>query len=137
MSEITLTAEEWKKKGEELFGAETKNWCFICPSCGHVQKVSDFKQYKEQGADPNDAFFNCIGRFSGEGREAFEIFEDGRGKKKKKKVKRPCNYTGGGLIRLNPIKVIMSEGETTVFDFAVNGKPYFTNQIKKESGSRV
>ena len=32
--------------------------------------------------------------------------------------KKPCNYAGGGLFRLNPIKIISGDKEQSYFDFA-------------------
>jgi len=34
-------------------------WAFKCPACG---KVSTIQEFKDAGADPNDAYQTCIGR---------------------------------------------------------------------------
>lgn len=76
------------------------NWKFRCPSCGHVASVQD---WKNAGAPENAAAFSCVGRWLQERKEAFT--KNG-----------PCNYAGGGLFRLNPVKL---EGmDVGPFDFA-------------------
>jgi hypothetical protein len=53
--------------------------------------------------------FSCVGRYSGANGEAFNS----------KKLGRPCNYAGGGLFKLNPVRVVDGEGkEHDVFAFA-------------------
>lgn len=85
-----MTHNEWYAKGEQLFGADIMQWKFICPSCGHTASVQD---WKDAGAPEGAVAFSCIGRYLPECNEAFA------------KGDGPCNYAGGGLIRLNPIDV--------------------------------
>ncbi len=85
-----ITAEKWHKQGESLFGPDEMKWRFVCPACGHVASVQD---YKDAAAPQGAVGFSCIGRFLPDPREAFG---SGPG---------PCNYAGGGLIRLNPVDV--------------------------------
>jgi hypothetical protein len=85
-----MTYEEWYAKGENLFGPDIMRWRFVCPSCGHVASV---QEWKNAGAPEGAVAFGCIGRYLPERSEAFG--GDGG----------PCNYTGGGLIRLNPVDV--------------------------------
>lgn len=100
---IKMTEEEWYAKGEEFFGTDKMKWRFVCPSCGHVTSVQD---YKDAGAPQEAVAFSCVGRWT-EGKQAFV------------KGKGPCNYAGHGLIKLNPIQITNESGETLrVFDFA-------------------
>ena len=93
--------EEWTAEGNRLFGANQMQWKFICPSCGHVATMQD---WKDAGASIRQAAFSCVGRALGSTRDAFA---DGDG---------PCNYAGGGLFGLNPVSI---EGRTEkVFAFA-------------------
>lgn len=55
-----LLFDAWEKRGIELFGEDKKKWKYICPSCKHIQTAKDFIKIKEK---PENAGFNCIGRF--------------------------------------------------------------------------
>ena len=101
---VTMTIEEWRQKGKELFGDDMMAWRFICPSCGHVQMAEEFQQYMDKGATPDTARFSCIGRYDGHG--DVEILSG----------KSPCNYTGGGLFNLNPVRVL--DGDKVISSFA-------------------
>jgi hypothetical protein len=100
-----FTKEEWKELGAKLFGEDILMWKFQCPSCGNIQRPIDFKPYKDKGAAPGDAYFNCIGRFTGTKNEI--------GSKDK-----PCNYTLGGLLRLSNTIVETDGNRVMIFDFA-------------------
>lgn len=79
------------------------NWKFVCPSCGHVASVSDWKAV---GASEGEVAFSCVGRHI-------------KGSKQMCEKPGPCNYAGGGLIGLNPVKITVAPGKTTsVFAFA-------------------
>ncbi len=107
---ITMTKAEWMAKGKELFGEDYMEWRFVCPGCGHIQAIKDFKPYKEQGADPNSATCECIGRYSGG-----KSWMTG----KPKKPNGPCDYAGYGLLRISPITVVEEDGkEIHSFAFA-------------------
>lgn len=95
-----MTHTEWFTEGERLFGTDIMQWRFVCPSCGHVASVQD---WKDAGAPEGAVAFSCIGRYLPQCNEAFN--GPGTG---------PCNYTGGGLFGLNPVDV---EGRAT-FAFA-------------------
>jgi hypothetical protein len=101
----TMTIEEWKAEGARLFGADSLEWKFVCPSCGHITPV---KEWKDAKAPEGAVAFSCVGRYlSADGKNTF------------KKAGGPCNYAGGGLFKLNPITVIDTSGaEHQVFDFA-------------------
>lgn len=102
----TIPVQEWRKEAAARYGEDSLAWKFRCPCCGTVASVQD---YKDAGGNPGAVAFNCIGRVKGAQREAFEA----------EKKAGPCNYTGGGLFRLNPIIVIAEDGEKMeVFDFA-------------------
>lgn len=83
-----IKLSDWLEELKARFGENPDNWKFVCPSCGHVQSVGDFK---EAGADPQRAYINCIGRVTGS--------NDPSGKD-------GCNYTVNGLISLNKTTVI-------------------------------
>lgn len=95
-----MTREEWAAKGRELFGDDIRQWRFICPSCGHIASVID---YRIAGAPEGAIAYSCIGRWTGAKKEAFTAKDGG-----------PCNYTGGGLVGINPVEIDGS----SYFDFA-------------------
>ena len=104
----TMTLDEWLAEGERRFGADRLKWRFVCPGCGHVQAVEDFRPFKDRGATAESAYFNCIGRYAGPKRTAFG--EKGGG---------PCDYTTGGLLNISPVTIRYGEDKTTsAFDFA-------------------
>jgi hypothetical protein len=97
------THKEWLEEAARLFGENSKNWKFVCPSCCHVASVADWKAV---GAEAGEVAFSCVGRHM---EKASTIFEKPG----------PCNYAGGGLFRLNPITVTDDEGNVhSVFAFA-------------------
>ncbi len=106
----TVTYTEWKAEGESLFGPDRLKWRFVCPACGHVASVQD---WREIGAAEECIAFSCIGRWIKGSRQAF-----GKGGG-------PCNYAGGGLFRLNPVTVITKDGDgAPIFEFDRSGRPY-------------
>jgi hypothetical protein len=106
---INLTLEEWEAKGQKLFGKDKMQWKFICPVCGNVQSVMDFKKYKDKGATPSDAYFNCIGRFNGSRNTIMD-------------KKSPCDYTTGGLFNLSPICIEKDGEKVWAFDFYIGAE---------------
>lgn len=94
-----MTLEEWQAEGSRRFGPDPMKWKFVCPSCGHVASVQD---WRDAGAGESAVAFSCVGRWL---KGAGEI----GGKK------RPCNYAGGGLFKLNPVKI---DDRENVFAFA-------------------
>jgi len=98
-----LTVNEWRARAVALFGDDPMEWKFVCPSCGHVAAVKD---WKDAGATEAEIAFSCLGRHLPNPKRIGE--KPG-----------PCNYAGGGLFRLNPQEVISEDGSRTkVFDFA-------------------
>jgi len=84
----TVTLDEWKKEGKELFGEDVKNWVFQCPNCKGKQTYQDFEGLT---TDPQDVFYySCIGRF-----------KQGVG----------CNWTLGGLFQIHEKEVIGEDGK--------------------------
>jgi hypothetical protein len=100
---MTMTHEEWKAEAIKRFGPDPLNWKFKCPSCGHVASVQD---YREARAPQGAVAFSCIGRYKGSTKELGD------------KSGGPCNYTGGGLLNLNPVSVDIDGKITNVFAFA-------------------
>ena len=107
-----MTYEEWMKRGTELFGEDQMKWKFICPICRHVASAQD---YKDAGAPQGAIGFSCIGRYIKSTRRAFgDENSDTNG--------HPCDYTGGGLFKLNPLKITHEGEEFQYFDFAEGKK---------------
>lgn len=104
-----VTHQQWLDEARERFGPEAMNWRFVCPSCGHVAAVKDWRAV---GAPEGAIAFSCVGRWM-EG-PVMEIGPVAGGPKKG-----PCNYAGGGLFRMNPVHVTHSNGARhSVFEFA-------------------
>lgn len=99
-----MTKEEFKVEAIKRFGMDMMNWKFVCPVCGNIASVSD---YKKAGAPEGSVGFSCIGRWLPNSRRAF-------GKNDENAPSKPCDYAGGGLFGLNPVDV---EG-THYFKFA-------------------
>lgn len=98
-----MTHVEWLAEAQTRFGADSAKWRFVCPCCGHVASVAE---WKAAGASEGEVAFSCIGRRTGAKREALG---EGDG---------PCNYAGGGLFQLNPVTVDFGAGTHKVFAFA-------------------
>lgn len=100
-----LSIAEWRAEGAKRFGEDSLNWRFVCPSCGHVASIKD---WRDAGASEGAAAFSCVGRFTKD--PPSDAFGGKKG---------PCNYAGGGLFRLNPVIVTVEDGkEIQVFEFA-------------------
>ena len=84
-----MTKKEWEAEAKRRFGDDIMKWKFICPSCGHVASVRD---WKDVGATEGQVAFSCVGRYMENAKEIFQ--RPG-----------PCNYAGGGLFGLNPMDV--------------------------------
>lgn len=110
MSKIRLTHAAWLAAAKERYGDKSSAWKFQCPSCGHVQCAKDFEERTGLTREQilGQIGFSCIGRSLPAGAKVSEIFEKPG----------PCNYTGGGLLRLNPIEVDADGTIIQVFDFA-------------------
>lgn len=105
-----MSVSEWRAEGSRRFGDEMLQWQFVCPSCGHVATP---QHWKDAGAPVTAVAFSCVGRWTGAKREAFSARDKGQSG--------PCNYAGGGLFRINPVRVVgdgAAGNETYVFAFA-------------------
>lgn len=103
-----ITYEEWKKEARERFGDDPSGWRFVCPSCGHVAAVKD---WDVAGAPRRAVAFSCVGRYLPDAKAAADAAFRNEGG--------PCNYTGGGLLKLNPVRVRFDDGEEMrAFEFA-------------------
>ena len=100
-----VTVEAWEAEGVSKFGADRMAWRFTCPSCKHEASVQD---WKDAGATSGMAAYSCIGRNLGA--DDKHTFKGAGG---------PCNYAGGGLFGLNPVRVLSPDGKhNDVFEFA-------------------
>jgi hypothetical protein len=98
-----IPQDEWEAQAKSRFGADTMAWRFVCPSCGHVASVKD---WKDAGAMEGEVAFSCVGRRLENRAEAF-------------RKPGPCNYAGGGLFAINPVHVKLNTGGViAMFDFA-------------------
>jgi hypothetical protein len=107
-----ISQADWIAEGEALFpGMKSGDWRFVCPVCGHSQSARDFKDLGVPEAEINKIVgYSCIGRRTG-ARTSF----DGK--------TRPCNYAGGGLFKLNPVRVFDEKGnEEDYFEWDRSGK---------------
>ncbi len=104
-----VSHEWWLGEGRRRFGEYFGNWKFVCPVCGNVARVDEFRPHQEQGARPNSATQHCIGRYQS-GRSAFS--GEGKG---------PCDYAAYGLLRLAPCRVLVDGKEAQCFAFAEPG----------------
>lgn len=111
---IEMTEAEWRAEGKRRFGPDMLKWKFCCPVCKHVASPEDFRAFKEQGATPDSATCECLGRyFPKKKRGGFS--ED----HSNPKVKQPCDYAGYGFFRLSPVEVTFPDGSKhTAFAFA-------------------
>lgn len=104
--ERAITYQEWEIEGEVLYGKDRDDWRFECPSCGVVTAI---RRWRELGAPAGAFGFSCEGRWAGEHTVVGKLLGDIR----------PCNYAGGGLLCINPITILMSDGSSRVmFPFA-------------------
>lgn len=105
----TVRHEEWLQEARDRFGPDPMKWRFVCPSCGHVASIQD---WKDAGAAEGEVAFSCVGRHAKASQAAADAaFRRSGG---------PCNYTGGGLFKLNPVAVDFGEGNgpRMTFEFA-------------------
>ncbi len=107
-----MTVEEWRAEGRRRFGENFDEWKAVCPICGNVQSVGDFRQFKDRGATPDTTFQQCIGRFT-----TGPIYR-GFGENKKDAPKQPCDYAIFGLFRLPGVIVVLDGKEVLLFAFA-------------------
>ena len=105
---ITMTHDSWESEGVRRFGKIKNDWKFVCPACGFVQSV---KMCLEAGMEESAIGYSCIGRFWGSGTpKAFGGDSV------------PCNYAGGGLFRLQPLRITKEGKIHELFAFANENK---------------
>lgn len=105
---IYKSIDEWKAEACRRFGNDHLKWRFVCPSCGNVQTIQQFKDLVKEypTLTPETAFFSCIGRYTGHDKTPMCS------------KKSPCNYTNGGLFNIAPAEVLDPDGKPHyVFDF--------------------
>lgn len=78
---MQYTLKEWKAELKRRFGDNIEDYKFVCPAC---EKVSSGGEFKKAGAEPDDIYQNCIGRFTGK-KAAKDDSKDG------------CNWAAYGL----------------------------------------
>lgn len=105
----TISRAEWIAEATRRFGNDPMDWRFVCPVCKHEAAARDWHAAR---APEGAIAFSCVGRWTGAG--------TGFGKQGASK---PCNYTGGGLFRLNPVRVVHEGIEHQVFAFADAAPP--------------
>lgn len=98
-----LSRTEWITEAARRFGPDPLDWRFVCPSCGHVASVRD---WKDAGAPESAAAFSCVGRWTG--RMGVSLWTKPG----------PCNYAGFGLFQINPVAVDHDGVIHCVFAFA-------------------
>ena len=107
---IEQTLEQWRKEGKKKFGEDISNWKFVCPACKKISSVGDFEKL---GAEVDDAYQNCIGRFNGKGKPPSGDNPDG------------CDWASYGLLgTCGKGRLIKHSNDrvTAVFDFAEEKK---------------
>ncbi|MDB5310704.1 MAG: hypothetical protein JWO38_4906 [Gemmataceae bacterium] len=115
-----MTAAEWREEGARRFGPDEMAWKWVCPACGHVASTAD---WKAAGAPVEAVAYSCVGRWAGARREAIDL-RPFSSPKLPHGGPGPCNYSGGGLIPLNPVAVLNDHGDTIrVFEFATADQP--------------
>ena len=94
-----MTLEEYKTKGNRLFGEKLRDWKVVCPQCKTVQSGQDFADAGLKIDEIQDYFgFSCIGRLT---------------------KKKGCDWSLGGLFKIHVLVVITPDGkEHPRFDFA-------------------
>jgi hypothetical protein len=113
-----LTREQWMEQARERFGEEPRDWKFVCPVCKTVQSCRDFEEHTDVPKEQIEGYigFSCIGRWARGGCEhrglSTEPVEGGEGKRM------GCDYAGGGLFKLNPVRVTHEGREHQLFAFA-------------------
>ena len=97
------THEAWLAEAVRRFGPDKMAWTFVCPSCGCVWSVQD---WKNAGAKESAVASSCVGRSLEASRDIGN--DDGQ----------PCNYANFGLFCLDPVSVVLPSGkERTAFGF--------------------
>lgn len=102
-----LSLQAWQEQARQRFGDDPMKWRFICPSCGHVAAMED---WKNAGAPAGAVAFSCIGRYIGDQKAAADAAFRNKGG--------PCNYTSGGLFCINKVFLDIDGVESPAFEVA-------------------
>lgn len=105
-TKVYESPEAWTKEGNRRFGDNYMDWKFLCPMCGHIASVQDFKNAGAK--DPNCAYQECIGRYTG---KSSPVKGDSSG----------CDWCAYGLFGIPKGGVIVmrdKENASHIFDFA-------------------
>ncbi len=95
-SDTILLYDDWINELKNRFGDDAKKWSFKCPSCGEIQNTQDFIDNNIESPE-NKVYINCIGRYI---------------------KNRGCNWTLGGLFKINKISVLKEGQVFPVFEMA-------------------
>jgi len=99
---IKLEYKKWIEKAKELFGKDSYNWKFKCPSCGHIQSINSMLKHTpslKAVEIENMVFVNCEGRYN---------------------AKYGCDWTLGGLFQIHKVEVNFNGKICRAFEFATN-----------------
>ena len=102
-----MTRDEWLAEAMKRFGKDPRKWRFVCPVCKTVQSIEDFLEQTELDKERilDVIGFSCIGRWAKGGCEHQGLSTEPVEKGADSKPAMGCDYAGGGLFRLNPVKV--------------------------------
>lgn len=89
-----FTKQQYFDELIEKHGSFKDNWAFVCPKCGNVQTIAEFKDHD---IDPNNVNYACIGRYV-----------EGRG----------CDFVIDKLVGNHPLEVIMDD-QTIALSFEI------------------
>lgn len=92
----TVMYDDWVTELKRRFGNDAKQWKFVCPACGQIQSIQNFIDNKIEKPE-GKVYSSCIGRWV-----------KGRG----------CDWTLGGLLKINKLTVIYNGNPTPVFEMA-------------------
>ena len=101
-----MTEKEWIEEGMRRFGKDWMKWRFRCPMCGHVASIEEMQAAGAK--DPNCAYQECIGRYTGKGSP-------------KEGDSAGCNWAAYGLFGIPKGGVVVLTGEEEgmhIFEFA-------------------
>ena len=87
----TMTYDAFIAEARRRFGDDSAAWKFVCPSCGYVAPV---QEWRDAGAPESAVAFSCVGRWTSADDAETSRNEGG-----------PCQYAGGGLFNLNPLTI--------------------------------
>jgi len=89
-----ITKQQYFDELIEKHGSFKDNWACVCPKCGNVQTIAEFKDHD---IDPNNVNYACIGRYV-----------EGRG----------CDFVIDSLVKNHPLEVIMDD-QTIALSFEI------------------